>query len=127
MFLDGIESPSHATEVKITFDILIKNNLIQLPNSIQRSIFNHKDSAGLIGRWILGGIINGYLNQNKFITKVIGSTNCSRIWNAYFRDTHSFNNHFHAISALIFAEVSGTKSKLSSLGIRLKRLYHRLS
>ena len=125
-FINGIESPSHATEIKIIFDLLIKAHLIQVPEPAQKAIFDQKDSAGFIGRWILRKIVDGFLNQSIFITKTIGPTNCERIWSAYLSDNHSVKNHYQAFSALLFADVPGSKSKLQSLGIRLRRLYSRL-
>lgn len=124
-FAANIETLSHATEVKIIINLLVKNDLIQLPEKNQRDIFNQKDSAGIIGKWLMHSIINGYLYQNKFITRIIGHTNCSRIWDAYLRDTPSIANHFYALSAISFAEIPGSKSKLHSLMTRLKRLYLR--
>jgi len=125
-FIKDIESPSHATEVKIVFTMLIENNLIKIPDQIQRSIYKQKDSAGIIGKWIMNRIINGYLYQNKFIFVIIGPTNCKKIWNAYLSDSHSIANHFSALSAIMFVDVPGSKSKFHSLGIRCKRLYNRL-
>lgn len=125
-FVNGIESPSHVTEIKIIFDLLINTHLIQVPEPVQKAIFDQEDSAGFIGRWILRKIVNGFLNQNIFISKTIGPTNCERIWSAYLSDDRSVKNHYQAFTALLIADVPGSKSKLQSMGIRLKRLYSRL-
>jgi len=124
-FVNGIESPSHATEIKIIFDLLINSHLIQVPEPVQKAIFAQKDSAGFIGRWILRKIVNGFLNQNIFVSKTIGPTNCERIWSVYLSDDRSVKNHYQAFTALLIADVPGSKSKLQSMRIRLKRLYSR--
>ena len=126
-FVDAIESRSHATEIKIVLKLLLRCNLIQLSQEVRRKIFQKRDSAGLVGRWIMSGIINSYLKQNKFIIEIIGQANCSSVWDGYLRDKHSFSNHFHAISSVIFAEIPGSTSKWHSLVVRLKRLYLRIS
>ncbi len=125
-FINLIETPVHATEIKVTLDFIIKNNLVQLPKNIQHDIRHQKDSAGIVGRLLMRTIIKNYLFQRGIFFSVIGYTNCLRIWHAYLKDANSTNNHFHALTAILIAEVPGSKSKFHSFKIRINRLYSRL-
>ena len=125
-FIASIETLSHATEIKVVLDLLDRNDLIDIPKDVKDRIFQLNDSAGVLGRWVMRKIINGYLEQNNFITNALGRSFCISIWEAHLRDKNCIFNQLYAIYTVIFAEVPGSDSRISSFWIRLKRFYLRL-
>ncbi len=123
-FLDGITTRDHATEVKLAFNILDENNLASIPEDVLNIVYSQKDSMGLFGQWLLRYIVNGYLYQSKFITQIVGDTNCSRIWDAYLRNNNGLSNTLYAVRAVLIAPEKD-QSALSSTGKRLGRLVKR--
>lgn len=124
-FIALIKTRDHATEIKLTLGFLVRNNLVSLQKNIADEIFSKKDSMGVFGAWLLQTILNGYSDQNKFITIIIGSANNSRILNSYLRDKPGILNHFHAFNALMFVSEQYNQSLISNSKNRLKNLLKR--
>lgn len=123
-FTEYIRTREQASEIKLVFGILHKNNLASIPDEVLRKLNTKKDSMGLIGLWLLNSIIHGYLHQDKFVTQIVGATNASRIWDAYLRDKNSFLNHIQAIRSILFPTIEGQSAFVSTTK-RIKRLLQR--
>ncbi len=124
-FIALIKTRDQATEIKLTLGFLFRNNIISLPDNIVNEIISQKDSMGLLGKRLLQTILDGYINQDKFITQVLGSANCARILRSYFRNEKSWLNHLHALKTLILPSDKDSLPPIVSIRDRITNLIKR--
>lgn len=124
-FINGINTPVHATEVKLAFHIIKKYKLFSIPTNINKILSSKKDTMGVFGSWLLHRICYGYLHQNTFITQVVGDFNCARIWDAYLRNANSIMNHLCALKSVLFISDLDNQSTLPGAWKRIKKFCQR--